>query len=430
LTDSRYTKWEWVTVNGRSGYRVTSLVEGYTDRSIFLPASGWMSGTTLGNDNVRGYFWLSTFYDSNEAYYVRYYNGSKTPDNDPRWEGFPIRGVITDGMTTATGGIVTAKTTGVDWTIGAATATLRGNFGTLGTVSGASYGFIVGNTPDIDVATADAADIITATNADATGDYSVAYSYDGGVRYFRAFVKVGDSYAYGKVKSVGAPMLLDIAFAADGTADNYAFTKQTCVKHGSPVMTYNADYKRYEADLSANPYNSTASQFYSIRYYLDEEFKARLVDGHTLEALVKIPYLSNNNEADVIASYENGGSGISVQNKTFFMETYINGSYRQAIASDDLDDQTGTYHHVVGVYDKDAAKVYVYVDGELSGSQLAPGLHTITTTTGAQYYMIGGNPDSYGNCVKAWNGSVVFARIYDDALTADQVKTLYDNLKK
>ncbi len=33
--------WEWTTLNGVNGYRVTSKKQGYTNRSIFLPASGY-----------------------------------------------------------------------------------------------------------------------------------------------------------------------------------------------------------------------------------------------------------------------------------------------------------------------------------------------------------------------------------------------------
>jgi hypothetical protein len=84
----------------------------------------------------------------------------------------------------------------------------------------------------------------------------------------------------------------------------------------------------------------------------------------------------------------------------------------------------------VSVYDKASASLLLYIDGQLVGSEPLNGDHTITTTASARYYMIGGNPDNYSNCVSAWNSSIVFARIYDDALTASQVRTLYDNLKK
>ena len=256
------------------------------------------------------------------------------------------------------------------------------------------------------------------------------YREQAGVRYFRAFAKVGTSYAQGEVKSIGAPMLLDVAFAADGTAANYAFTKQTCVKHGSPAMTYNADYKRYEADLSANSFSSTAGHYYSIRFLYDDEFMARLADGHTLEAVVKVPYLTSTSESDILANYENGGTGIGIQNKTFFAQAYTGGIYRSVYDQDDLDDKDGTYHHVVSVYDQASATLFLYIDGQLVNSKPAPGRHTMPTTSNARYYMVGGNPDSSSNCVASWNSSVVFTRIYDDALTASQVQTLYNNLKK
>lgn len=110
LLDSRYTRWEWTSVDGRNGYRVTSLVEGYTDKSIFLPASGWMNGSTLTSDNASGYFWLSTNYNSDEAYYALFASNRKGTDYDPRWEGLPIRGVVNVGQTNAKG-LAAAATT-------------------------------------------------------------------------------------------------------------------------------------------------------------------------------------------------------------------------------------------------------------------------------------------------------------------------------
>lgn len=429
LLNGQYTKWEWVSNNGRNGYRVTSLIEGYTDKSIFFPASGWMDGTTLRADNSSGYFWLSSFYNSDEAYYACFSSNVRDTDPDPRWEGLPLRGVINGGLATADG-TVGAVTTGVDWAIGASTATLHGRYGSTGTTSGVTYGFVVGNSTDIDAITANEANIHTVSNVNADGDYSLTYNYDGGVRYFRAFVKVGDSYAQGKVKSIGAPMLLDIAFAADGTAGNYAFTQETCVKHGSPAITYNAEYKRYEADFSANGFSATAGHYYSIRYLYDNEFISRLIDGHTLEAVVKVPYLNSYAESDILANYENGGSGIGIHNKRFFTQAYTLGSYRSVYDTDDLDNKTDTYHHIVSVYDKNSAQLLLYVDGQLVGTEPIHGDHTITTAPNARYYMIGGNPDSYSNCLTAWNSNIVFTRIYDDPLTAAQVQTLYNNLKK
>lgn len=52
--------WTWTVQNGVNGYLVTSDVEGYTDKSIFLPTAGYMYGDTLFNAGVCGYYWSSS----------------------------------------------------------------------------------------------------------------------------------------------------------------------------------------------------------------------------------------------------------------------------------------------------------------------------------------------------------------------------------
>ncbi len=60
--------WEWTTQNGVNGYRVTSNKEGYTDKSIFLPAAGSRYDSSLYGAGGYGYYWsssLNTDYPSN-----------------------------------------------------------------------------------------------------------------------------------------------------------------------------------------------------------------------------------------------------------------------------------------------------------------------------------------------------------------------------
>ena len=52
-----YCTWTWTTVNGVWGYRVNSIMSGYTDRSIFLPAAGYRSSTSLDNVGSAGFYW-------------------------------------------------------------------------------------------------------------------------------------------------------------------------------------------------------------------------------------------------------------------------------------------------------------------------------------------------------------------------------------
>ena len=54
--------WIWTTQNGVNGYRVTSNKEGYTDKSIFLPAAGFRVGSSLYYAGSYGYYWSSSLY--------------------------------------------------------------------------------------------------------------------------------------------------------------------------------------------------------------------------------------------------------------------------------------------------------------------------------------------------------------------------------
>ena len=55
---------EPVTINGSDGYKVTSMVAGYTDRSIFLPLAGYcmqmLENHILAGDGMVGRYWSSS----------------------------------------------------------------------------------------------------------------------------------------------------------------------------------------------------------------------------------------------------------------------------------------------------------------------------------------------------------------------------------
>ena len=62
----------WTSVNGVSGIQFTSKVEGYTDKSIFVPAAGYCGNGSLDNAGSYGYYWSSSLYKSGsrEAWYL------------------------------------------------------------------------------------------------------------------------------------------------------------------------------------------------------------------------------------------------------------------------------------------------------------------------------------------------------------------------
>ena len=52
--------WVWTTQNGVKGVKITSKVEGYTDRSIFIPAAGYRIDSRHLFAGVSGDYWSST----------------------------------------------------------------------------------------------------------------------------------------------------------------------------------------------------------------------------------------------------------------------------------------------------------------------------------------------------------------------------------
>ncbi|MBR5780631.1 MAG: DUF1566 domain-containing protein [Bacteroidales bacterium] len=63
-------KWEYVTINGVNGYKVT----GTNGNSIFLPAAGFRYVSSLYRAGNDGYYWSSTpsESDANGAYYISF----------------------------------------------------------------------------------------------------------------------------------------------------------------------------------------------------------------------------------------------------------------------------------------------------------------------------------------------------------------------
>ena len=65
-TDEEWTElrekctWEWTAVNGVYGRKITSSVQGYTDKWIFLPAAGFQDGAAVTNAGALGYYWSSS----------------------------------------------------------------------------------------------------------------------------------------------------------------------------------------------------------------------------------------------------------------------------------------------------------------------------------------------------------------------------------
>jgi len=100
-TDAEWTElrenctWTWTTVKGVKGRLVTSKKEGYTDKSIFLPAEGYRGDTRLDNVGPYGYYWSSSLNRDNNvnAWYVTFDSYNVDRDYDGRFYGQSVRPV-------------------------------------------------------------------------------------------------------------------------------------------------------------------------------------------------------------------------------------------------------------------------------------------------------------------------------------------------
>ena len=64
LINTKYTKCEWTKLNGINGYRITSIVKGFENASIFFPAAGRYESDGLKNAGDKGFYFTSTLYST------------------------------------------------------------------------------------------------------------------------------------------------------------------------------------------------------------------------------------------------------------------------------------------------------------------------------------------------------------------------------
>ncbi len=87
------------TVNGVAGWHFISQKEGYSDKSIFLPAVGYRSGTGLYWTKTGGRWWTSSLNAENPGRAWFLFDAGWTPFYTERYYGYPIRPVfVGDGV--------------------------------------------------------------------------------------------------------------------------------------------------------------------------------------------------------------------------------------------------------------------------------------------------------------------------------------------
>ena len=86
-------EWKWITRNGINGYEVKSKKNG---NCIFLPATGWRSGSSFRNKGGHGYYWSATPNESSTdlAYSIYLSDACRKIPSYYRYRGYSVRPVF------------------------------------------------------------------------------------------------------------------------------------------------------------------------------------------------------------------------------------------------------------------------------------------------------------------------------------------------
>ena len=172
LMNTSNCTWTWTTKNGVPGYKVTSRKSGYTANSIFLPANGMKSGSSLSDGGIVGNYWTSSISASYPYYAISPFfdSSSKNSDNCYRYFGLGVRPVQ--------GAVVPVLSISIPETL----TLLTGASETLSVTvlpENATFKNVTWTSTDESIATVDANGKVTAV---APGTATIiAYSADGGI---------------------------------------------------------------------------------------------------------------------------------------------------------------------------------------------------------------------------------------------------------
>lgn len=169
---------------------------------------------------------------------------------------------------------------------------------------------------------------------------------------------------------------------------------------------------------SDSPRNSICYNFNGSNYIIGKNIaEAKPIDALTISVWYKTTDITK--AQNIVSSYEGGGAGLHTLNSKIYFQIYSNGGYRN-IEGSTL--SNNTWYHIVGTYDK--ANLKIYINGSL--------IKTLAYTYDITYnvstpWAIACNPSGTKDGGEHVYGCVSDARIYSTALSAEDIKELYNS---
>lgn len=260
------------------------------------------------------------------------------------------------------------------------------------------------------------------------GHYAI-YVRRGDLRQFLGFADVNITS--------DVEVMLEVGFNADGSAQDMSLLEANVARNGSEkVFTYwSPTYQRWVAHFENEAGASGSEGFYRIDYSEGSTLYKGLAESNSLEALVMCDFEPDvNTEYKPFSSMEAGGTGFLVcnasrgkngTNEWTFLPNANNG---WAWSTSGIKPEKGRFYHLVGVYDKDAKKARIYVDGVLCNEVDATSGFKYPAS-GCNWFAIGGDPGGNNAGQNLWKGDVAGVKIFAKALTDEDVAALYAPIK-
>ena len=275
--------WTEVTLYGRNMYKV----EGPNGNFIYIAKRGSMSNASLANDGSRASIWtsnLNTTEDVNNdnAYGSAFYGNNRSIDAVARYLGYTVRPVVKYTHTLEDQTKIYLTTDSTNWQVAVTNPRLVGSVVGLDDVENVTRGFVVGYKNYIDVTTPDMSDTehitdITATTVDATNSVvfrgTTTYAKDT-TYYYRAYVKVGETYYFGNVRRYGLELVdmgngikwasINVGAQTSSDAGNRYAWGETTVKSNYSQNSYRYYSNGYEiigSDISSTRYDAAKANW-------------------------------------------------------------------------------------------------------------------------------------------------------------------------
>ena len=201
--------------------------------------------------------------------------------------------------------------------------------------------------------------------------------------------------------------VMDVDFTSGDAADQSPLQNGFRVQ-GSPTVTDSEELHKKIANFDGSS---------AYLYPFDASKYGKITDAVTIECMFKYNSLPSG-EHDIFSNQQSGGIGLGVYNGRLTFFAHVAGSYRQPTASI----QQGQWVHAVGVVDGTSVKLYV--NGELASQIQAEGPVEFTSNAKAHNFVIGGDSSASGNAEYLSDAAVSFARLYDRALTEEEIRLL------